>query len=54
VHRKVALVARPAREVPDLFLTYMNHDRPRLIANHAGAHILNSSMASAYIMAERY
>ena len=29
-------------KVPDLFLTYMNHDRPRLIANHAGTHILNS------------
>jgi adenine-specific DNA methylase len=32
----------PLVGVPDLFLTYMNHDRPRLIANQAGAHILNS------------
>ena len=34
---KVPLVA-----APDLFLTYMNHDRPRLIANEAGVDILNS------------
>lgn len=32
----------PLVEVPDLFLTYMNHDRPRLVANAAGVHILNS------------
>lgn len=32
----------PLVEVPDLFLTYMNHDRPRLVANHAGVQILNS------------
>ncbi|HTW35721.1 MAG TPA: N-6 DNA methylase [Rhizomicrobium sp.] len=32
----------PLVDVPDLFLTYMNHDRPRLIANEARAHILNS------------
>lgn len=32
----------PLVAVPDLLLTYMNHDRPRLIANAAGAHILNS------------
>ena len=29
-------------EMPDLFLTYMNHDRPRLIANDARVAILNS------------
>ena len=28
--------------MPDLLLTYMNHDRPRLITNEAGVHILNS------------
>lgn len=32
----------PLVEQPDLFLTYMNHDRPRLITNTAKAHILNS------------
>jgi len=32
----------PLVGVPDLFLTYMNHDRPRLVTNAAGAHILNS------------
>lgn len=32
----------PLVEVPDLFLTYMNHDRPRLVSNAARAHILNS------------
>ncbi|MGR3500544.1 MAG: HsdM family class I SAM-dependent methyltransferase [Limimaricola soesokkakensis] len=32
----------PQVGMPDLFLTYMNHDRPRLIANHAKAAILNS------------
>ncbi len=32
----------PLVSVPDLFLTYMNHERPRLIANEAGVHILNS------------
>lgn len=34
---KVPLVA-----VPDLFLTYMNHDRPRLVTNAVRAYILNS------------
>ncbi len=34
---RVPLVARP-----DLLLTYMNHDRPRLISNSAGAQLLNS------------
>jgi adenine-specific DNA-methyltransferase len=32
----------PLVETPDLFLTYMNHDRPRLIANDARVDILNS------------
>jgi adenine-specific DNA methylase len=32
----------PLVSVPDLFLTYMNHDRPRLVANEAGVQILNS------------
>lgn len=32
----------PLVETPDLFLTYMNHDRPRLITNDAKANILNS------------
>lgn len=32
----------PLVEVPDLLLTYMNHDRPRLIANKADLRILNS------------
>lgn len=32
----------PLVPVPDLFLTYMNHDRPRLVANGAQAQILNS------------
>jgi adenine-specific DNA-methyltransferase len=32
----------PLVAVPDLFLTYMNHDRPRLVTNSVGAHILNS------------
>lgn len=32
----------PLVEQPDLFLTYMNHDRPRLVTNAAGAQILNS------------
>ncbi|NBC33522.1 MAG: N-6 DNA methylase [Alphaproteobacteria bacterium] len=32
----------PLVPVPDLFLTYMNHDRPRLVANAAQAQILNS------------
>ena len=32
----------PLVEVPDLVLTYMNHDRPRLVTNGAGARILNS------------
>ena len=38
----MARVVKPLVSVPDLFLTYMNHDRPRLIANEAGVHILNS------------
>jgi hypothetical protein len=28
--------------VPDLLLTYMNQDRPRLLANDARVHVLNS------------
>jgi adenine-specific DNA-methyltransferase len=32
----------PLVETPDLFLTYMNHDRPRLIANDAKVDVLNS------------
>lgn len=32
----------PLVEAPDLFLTYMNHDRPRLVANDANAQIINS------------
>jgi adenine-specific DNA methylase len=32
----------PLVESPDLFLTYMNHDRPRLVSNSARAQILNS------------
>ncbi|MEI6559084.1 MAG: N-6 DNA methylase [Rhodospirillaceae bacterium] len=34
---RVPLVARP-----DLILTYMNHDRPRLVSNAADVHIINS------------
>jgi adenine-specific DNA-methyltransferase len=34
---RVPLVAKP-----DLFLTYMNHDRPRLVTNSVGADIVNS------------
>lgn len=32
----------PLVQQPDLFFTYMNHDRPRLTANEAGVHIVNS------------
>ena len=32
----------PVGAVPDLLLTYMNQDRPRLLANEARVHILNS------------
>ena len=32
----------PLVNVPDLLLTYMDRDRPRLITNRAGEHILNS------------
>ncbi len=32
----------PLVATPDLFLTYMNHDRPRLVTNAVGADILNS------------
>lgn len=32
----------PLVPVPDLFLTYMNQDMPRLVANEAKAHYLNS------------
>lgn len=32
----------PLVEVPDLFLTYMNHDTVRLVSNEAHAHFLNS------------
>lgn len=42
----------PLVEIPDLFLTYMNHDRPRLIANFAKAHILNS-LYGVKLVAER-
>jgi tRNA1(Val) A37 N6-methylase TrmN6 len=32
----------PVGPVPDLLLTYMNQDRPRLLANEARVHVLNS------------
>ena len=32
----------PLVKTPDLFLTYMNHDRPRLVANSSRVEILNS------------
>ena len=32
----------PVGEVPDLMLTYMNQDHPRLLANTAGVRVLNS------------
>ena len=32
----------PLVDSPDLFLTYMNHDRPRLVSNTAKAQFLNS------------
>jgi adenine-specific DNA-methyltransferase len=32
----------PVGKVPDLLLTYMNQDRPRLLANSARVHVLNS------------
>lgn len=32
----------PLVRAPDLFLTYMNHRHPRLVANEAGVHHLNS------------
>lgn len=32
----------PVVGTPDLFLTYMNHDRPRFVANEARADIVNS------------
>lgn len=32
----------PVVDVPDLLFTYMNQDRPRLIANEARLHIINS------------
>lgn len=32
----------PLVDVPDLLLTYMNHDRPRLVSNTSQVHILNS------------
>jgi adenine-specific DNA-methyltransferase len=32
----------PQNQPPDLLFTYMNHDRPRLTTNEAGAVILNS------------
>ena len=32
----------PLVERPDLLFTYMNHDRPRLVRNGAGVHLLNS------------
>jgi hypothetical protein len=48
VHRAYKCAVRspwwrvPLVSVPDLLLTYMNHDRPRLVTNEAGVHILNS------------
>lgn len=32
----------PLVQKPDLFFTYMNHDHPRLVANEAKVHVLNS------------
>jgi adenine-specific DNA-methyltransferase len=32
----------PLVAAPDLFLTYMDRDRPRLLSNRAGVHVLNS------------
>lgn len=32
----------PLVRKPDLFLTYMDHERPRLVENAAGVHIINS------------
>src|SRR5690349_19506119 len=32
----------PLVQTPDLFLTYMNHDRPRFVKNDAQVEILNS------------
>lgn len=32
----------PLVSVPDLFFTYMNHERPRLVSNGASAQLLNS------------
>ncbi|MGH6870353.1 MAG: HsdM family class I SAM-dependent methyltransferase [Rhizomicrobium sp.] len=32
----------PLVQTPDIFLTYMNHDRPRLVANDSNVSILNS------------
>lgn len=48
VHKAYKCAARspwytvPLVETPDLFLTYMNHDRPRFITNDAQVEILNS------------
>lgn len=48
IHRAYKCVVRspwyrvPLVPRPDLFLTYMNHDRPRLVANEADVHVLNS------------
>ena len=43
----------PLVDVPDLFLTYMSHDRPRLIANEAGVQILNSVFGVKFIANRR-
>lgn len=43
----------PLVRKPDLFLTYMDHERPRLIENAAGVHILNS-VYGVTLHADRY
>lgn len=40
--QRVAWWRVPMVECPDLFFTYMNHDRARLVTNDARAHVLNS------------
>ncbi len=39
----------PLVDTPDLFLTYMNHDRPRLVANSGRLEILNSVYGVALV-----
>lgn len=41
----------PLLSVPDLFMTYMNADTPRLTTNHAGVHHINS-IHGVYLGAE--